>query len=169
MQFNSLWFIPFFVVVYFANWHVKERIRQIILLSASLLFYCMNGKGYLILFLFLILLSFLSGIAIERNTKRKKLFYFPSISALIGILLFFKYNRELFPDDSVLAGLIMPIGFSFYTFQMIAYLTDIYRGGYSGAGYHFVFTVCQLFSVCLFRTHNSIKTDTATNKNAAKV
>ena len=105
MQFNSLWFIPFFVVVYFANWHVKERIRQIILLSASLLFYCMNGKGYLILFLFLILLSFLSGIAIERNTKRKKLFYFSSISALIGILLFFKYNRELFPDDSVLAGL----------------------------------------------------------------
>ena len=142
MNFNSLQFLIFLPVVLGLYWLTPQKVRWVLLLAASYYFY-MSWNAWLV---FLIagttLVSYLAGIAIERTEKRsvRRLFLVLTLVVCIGILIFFKYFNfllgsvisflNLFALDikSFSLDLILPIGISFYTFQTLSYVIDVYRG-----------------------------------------
>ena len=140
MLFSSVTFLYFFLPTVAAAYFVfKNRTwRNSILLLFSLLFYSWGEPKYLLLMLASILISYLCGLGIDTFRSRKKLsrlFMVAAAAALLGSLVVFKYLNFL--NDSVaaltgkrfaLAQIALPIGISFYTFQILSYIIDLYRG-----------------------------------------
>lgn len=142
MLFNSfqyLLFLPIVVLLYFAT---PIRVRWVVLLTASYFFYmCWNVKYALLIFLSTVI-TYLSGILIEKAStiKIKKLWVALSFSSNLGILFIFKYFnfvvdsiQEIFNSFGVVESLptinlLLPVGISFYTFQALSYTVDVYRG-----------------------------------------
>lgn len=92
-----------------------------------------NAKLFFLI-LFTTVVSFASGILIEKKPKQKKLWMVISIVASLSVLFFFKYYNfvvgtigNFFGDDLTLQ-LVLPVGISFYTFQTLSYSIDVYRG-----------------------------------------
>ena len=141
MIFSSLpfqfFFLPLFFIVYFA---VKERrIRNIVLLAFSLVFYAWGEPIYVFLMVFSIMCDYTFGYFVGKysdDKKKAKRFVVASVVINLLVLGFFKYtdfiigNLRLIPALSWLEplGLSLPIGISFYTFQTMSYTIDIYRG-----------------------------------------
>lgn len=142
MIFNSidfLFFFPFVTLIYFL---VPKKLRYIWLLGASYYFYmCWNVK-YVLLLLGSTLTTWLAGWLVHAfsNTKAKKLAVAACVAINIGILFFFKYFN-FFTDtcNRILSKLniqiietsfdvLLPVGISFYTFQALGYILDVYRG-----------------------------------------
>lgn len=142
MNFNSLHFLLFFPVVLVIYWILPAKVRWIWLLASSYYFY-MSWNAWLV---FLILgttaVSYSAAILIER-THRIQIRRFWLVLTLIvclGTLIFFKYFNfllqsfvdilQLFSMDikSPVLDLILPVGISFYTFQTLSYVIDVYRG-----------------------------------------
>lgn len=139
MVFSSIFFIfSFLPVTIVAYYLAPKRIRNGILLLASLFFYAWGEPVYLFLMLYSILFNYVMGIDIARKQRRGKragvsLFFGVAVNLLI--LGFFKYYGFLAENLEALAGVILPklelslpIGLSFYTFQSLSYLVDVYRG-----------------------------------------
>ena len=111
-----------------------------ILLVFSLCFYAWGEPKYIILMLGTVLISYLFGLAIhaygEKGQKQKQRFVFVlSVITVLSSLVYFKYMNFLLanvsfllPFDFKTANIILPIGISFYTFQILSYLIDLYRG-----------------------------------------
>ena len=142
MVFSSLEFLLMFLtitlLVYFI---VPLKIRNIVLLIVSLIFYGWGEPVYVFLMIFTIAVDYIFGLLVERNLKkddrkRAKTCLVLSIVINLSILGFFKYydffvsNLRLIPGLSglPLLGLSLPIGISFYTFQALSYVIDVYRG-----------------------------------------
>lgn len=138
MLFSSItflyYFFPITLILYFS---VPKALKNSILLLASLIFYGWGEPKYLFLMLASILFGYLFGILIEKaKTKQGKLiFCISSVTISLSFLLFFKYADFLLENVGALTGtslpllkLALPIGISFYTFQMISYTVDVYRG-----------------------------------------
>ncbi len=112
--------------------------RNIVVLSGSLIFYAWGEPVYLFLMVFSILFNYISGLDIARNLKSKEkakrsLIYNVGVNLLI--LGFFKYEgflldsiNAVLPVDIPFRELPLPIGISFYTFQILSYIIDVYRG-----------------------------------------
>ena len=142
MVFSSLEFLLMFLtitlLVYFI---VPLKIRNIVLLIVSLIFYGWGEPVYVFLMIFTIAVDYIFGLLVERNLKkddrkRAETCLVLSIVINLSILGFFKYydffvsNLRLIPGLSglPLLGLSLPIGISFYTFQALSYVIDVYRG-----------------------------------------
>lgn len=143
MLFPTFEFIVFFCVVLTVYWCLpRHRWRMLWLLTASLYFY-MSWNPYLILLiLFSASIDYLTALVLERQTHpslRRGLLIF-SISCNLGLLAFFKY-ANFFLDSAASAAslfhlpvshrtldIILPLGISFYTFETISYVVDVYRG-----------------------------------------
>ncbi len=136
MLFSSMTFIflfmPIVCIIYLL---ARKNLQNIILLLASLLFYAWGGPNYLAIMLLTILINYIAALFLEKTTKYKKLFLFLTICANLGILIYFKYCTFLIENinsllqlDIPLLEIIMPIGVSFYTFQAMSYVIDVYRG-----------------------------------------
>ncbi len=142
MVFSSLEFLLMFLtvtlLVYFI---VPLKARNIVLLIVSLIFYGWGEPVYVFLMIFTIAVDYIFGLLVERNLKkddrkRAKTCLVLSIVINLSILGFFKYydffvsNLRLIPGLSglPLLGLSLPIGISFYTFQALSYVIDVYRG-----------------------------------------
>ena len=143
MLFNSLDFLIFFFIVLCTISIWKYRKFQHIFIILSSFFFLYYTDNYLVtLLVFTILLHFYVGKAIynSRDILRKKIFFVIGIVGSIGILGFFKYadfaivQFNLFGkfidlgSEIPLLNLALPIGISFYTFQSLSYIIDIYRG-----------------------------------------
>lgn len=142
MNFNSLIFIIFFPVVLLLYWLLPHRFRWILLLAASYYFYMSWNPWLIFLILAITLISYLSGLFISKSEKKavKKTWLIISIVMSIGSLIFFKYFNFLLQNainflnlfslhiESVSLNIILPIGISFYTFQTLSYVIDIYKG-----------------------------------------
>lgn len=112
--------------------------KNIVLLVASLIFYAWGGPKYLILLLLMCLISWQSALWISReqnNSMMKKVWKIAGIGLQLGLLGYYKYAGFLLGNLQKLTGLpenipeiILPIGISFYTFQLISYVIDVYRG-----------------------------------------
>lgn len=142
MIFNSADFLIFFPIVILFYFLVPRKLRYIWLLGASLYFYmCWNVK-YVILLLVSILTTWLAGILVQKiqNTLAKKWTVAICLLINLGILFFFKYF-DFFLDscNKVLSildikavespfSVLLPVGISFYTFQALGYIIDVYRG-----------------------------------------
>lgn len=123
MLFSGITFIYFFLpcalIIYYA---APKNMRNSVLLALSIIFYGWSGPKYLILLSASVLQGFISGIIIERThgTRMSKVMLGISVALSVGTLVIFKYSG--------LPGIILPVGISFYTFQIISYVADVYRG-----------------------------------------
>ena len=126
-------FLPIVCSIYLI---VRSEMRNYVLLGASLIFYAWGEPKYLAIMLLTILLSYFSALIIDyyKNKITKLLFLFLAILANLGILCYFKYFNFLLENINLLfktnidfIKVVMPIGISFYTFQAISYIVDVYR------------------------------------------
>jgi len=137
MLFSSLTFLyaflPIVLVLYFIT---KNRmIRNIILLVFSLIFYAWGEPKYILLMIFSIVFNYLSALLFEKLNKQKKIIFIINIIINIGLLFIFKYlNFGINIFNSILGleiplkNIVLPIGISFYTFQIMSYVIDAYLG-----------------------------------------
>ena len=146
----------YYVLPYFFKGRTEEhRLQNSILLTFSILFYAFGGVKYLALILFVILLNWAGGFSVSKKRHKdgaRKAFLVLVILCNIGIIFFFKYfnlftavlETFLFPELATggravnlwtLTGngalgwpqVVLPIGISFYTFQAMSYVIDVYR------------------------------------------
>ena len=136
MLFSSLpflyYFLPAVLIVYFV---LPDKLKNLALLLASLFFYGWGEPAYLSLMLLAILQGYVFGLLIERYRKWDKLFLILSVIVSVGILGCFKYADFFISNFNAVTGLsvpllniALPIGISFYTFQIMSYTVDVYRG-----------------------------------------
>ena len=129
-------FLPITIIGYFL---IKPKYRNFWLFIMSLVFYAWGGLIYAILFIFSAYINFLFGIWMEKNRRRKKLILSLSIVWNLGILAYFKYSSfillnlqaviQIFiPSFKInIVSVPLPIGISFFTFQIMTYVIDLYR------------------------------------------
>ena len=142
MLFNSLEFILFLPVVFFTYFALPHKYRWILLLVASYFFYMCWEVGYILLIVSATVVSYFGALGIERaKTKRgKNLYLWSSIGFALLLLFFFKYYNFFRENFEFIASwvdlkvyfptlkVLLPVGISFYTFQVISYLADVYYG-----------------------------------------
>jgi D-alanyl-lipoteichoic acid acyltransferase DltB (MBOAT superfamily) len=146
MIFNSAVFLVF-IALFFAFWPLAKRRnnpRWIYITIASFIFYGWWDWRFLFLLIFSGMVDYLTAIGMEKTPEHKKLFLYLSLSGNLGSLFIFKYSGfaaheldyilniagvhfELYSHIPPFA-LILPIGISFYTFQSLNYIIDVYHG-----------------------------------------
>ena len=140
MVFSSFYFLfyflPFFLICYFL---VSNEYKNICIFIFSLCFYafgCMDSEFYVIILIISLFLNYLFAILIERVREKKiikNFIFLITIFLNLGLLFYFKYfdffveilknfGREIFTKHN----LLLPIGISFYTFQILSYVIDVY-------------------------------------------
>lgn len=149
MQFNSVQFMAFFPVVIALYFLFPKKARGIWLLIASYYFYMSWNIRYALLMGMSTLITYLSGILISAFSKndirngatKKRLTVIICIVLNLGILAIFKYGNFAIESINTLLqafhiriiqkeiDLLLPVGISFYTFQALGYIVDVYRGG----------------------------------------
>ncbi|MDD6945839.1 MAG: MBOAT family O-acyltransferase [Ruminococcus callidus] len=128
-------FLPIFLIVYYV---VPTRYKNLILLIGSFVFYAWGQHFYLLLLMLSIVVNYTFGRLIgERRAQRKPLLILGLIYNF-GLLVFFKYTNFFIENINALLtathvqiptiSVVMPLGISFYTFQVVSYLVDVYRG-----------------------------------------
>jgi len=143
MLFSSLAFIfgflPTLLVIYFIIPPKFIKMKNLILLLFSLFFYSWGEPKNIILMLLTVFISYIFGLCIdyfsEKNNKKLKLTSFiVSIIFILSSLIYFKYTNffinninSLFNTNFTIKEIILPIGISFYTFQILSYIIDLYR------------------------------------------
>lgn len=138
MLFSSLLFIFQFLPIFFIIYYISPiRFRNLLLFLASVFFYAWGEPRFVILILISILINYIAGIFIERYDNNKKIriiILVLSIIYNIGTLMFFKYFNfiieninYIFKGDISFINIPLPLGISFYTFQIMSYTIDVYR------------------------------------------
>lgn len=162
MVFSSLLFVFLFfclnLLVYFCFRSVQKR--NVTLLIFSLVFYAWGGVQYVFLLVGMAFCSWFCAKKIEaagENAKRQKRWLIVECAVLLALLAFFKYTGFVLTNLNLLTGfpkevpdIILPIGISFYTFQLISYVVDVYRGEVPAQPkYWKVLLYCSLFHQCI--------------------
>ncbi len=144
MFFNSAIFIVFFLIVYLLYWPLSTRGKQYLVIAASLVFYAWYSVPLLGLFLVLIMANYAASQRLLVQKSRPLLWLTLAIN--LSVLGFYKYFYLFAQTAGSLAGndyvahlranwmedynfqIVLPMAISFYTFQMIAFVVDCYRG-----------------------------------------
>ncbi len=132
MIFSSILFLMYFLPLVLGVYYiVPDKFKNSILLIFSLIFYAWGEPVYICLMAFSIVFNYICGLYVE---GRKNILVLSVVGNLAG-LLFFKYTNffisttnSLFRADIPLLNLALPVGISFYTFQAMSYVVDVYRG-----------------------------------------
>lgn len=138
MLFSSMIFLWRFVPIVFIGYFlVQDKYKNILLLLASLLFYAWGEPRYIWLMIGSIFVNYGIGLLIEKYESKKRLLLILDIAVNIGILGYFKYFNFLLEIVNGCTGkkiefteVRLPIGISFFTFQILSYIIDLYRGQY---------------------------------------
>ena len=124
------YFLPVVIIIYFI---MPKKFKNIILFIASMIFYFYGEPKYILLMILEILIAYIGGILIKKYKNKKMLLGIIMIHIIF--LCFFKYTdfiigniNSIFYVNLKLLNLALPIGISFYTFQIISYEVDVYRG-----------------------------------------
>ena len=141
MIFSSVFFLfvflPVTLILYFI---VPWKFKNLLLLLVSLIFYAWGEPIYVFLMLFSIIFNYFGGLQIDSlkqsgDTKKLKFSFLFTLIVNLAILGFFKYYgfvldslNSILPFDIPYKELALPIGISFYTFQTLSYIIDVYRG-----------------------------------------
>lgn len=138
MLFSSINFLYCFLPVVLILYYIAPGIlKNTVLLAASLFFYAWGEPVYVLLMVISVTLGYIFGLLLEkyRETKAAKPLLFVSVAIDLGFLGYFKYADFFIENFNAATGLsvpllriALPIGISFYTFQLISYLIDVYRG-----------------------------------------
>lgn len=137
MVFSSLFFIfaflPVTVILYYS---LRKHFRNIVLLIASLFFYAWGEPAYVLLMCISIIINYFIATLFSRDdTYNRKLFFIISLVFNLGCLAYFKYFGMIISSIASVGSWnlnwgtpALPIGISFYTFQSLSYVIDVYRG-----------------------------------------
>ena len=146
MLFNSINFLLFFPVVIFFYFLIPDRLKTYWLLAASYYFYMSWNAKFGLLILFITGCTYLCSLLIEKsrdengNTRKTHLYTAICIVTSLSLLAYFKYtgfalntlervlNRIGILWKSPALDIVLPVGISFFTFQAISYVIDVYRG-----------------------------------------
>lgn len=138
MVFSSILFLfYFFVPVVIIYYLLPQKFKNAFLLISSLIFYAWGEPKYIFLMLFSAVFNYAAGLYVHKfrnNEKMAKRIVIAAVVVNLGILGVYKYTgfflsgfmRFISPDAKIL-NLILPIGISFYTFQALSYVIDVYR------------------------------------------
>ncbi len=125
-------FLPLVLLTYFLA--KKRQLRNIVLLVFSLIFYAWGEPVYVILMLLAIIVNYFIALKIERRKRGKKKWMIIDVIFNLGVIGFFKYGNfiiqninGIFHSNIGEMNLALPIGISFYTFQVLSYVIDVYR------------------------------------------
>jgi alginate O-acetyltransferase complex protein AlgI len=142
MLFNSFGFALFIPIVFILYWFVVNKnlkLQNALLFLASYFFYACWDWRFMFLLLFSTLLDFFTGLKMEQNPNRKKMWFWLSVIINLGFLAVFKYYNFFVDSFSSLLSacgldintstldIILPVGISFYTFHGLSYIIDIYN------------------------------------------
>jgi alginate O-acetyltransferase complex protein AlgI len=141
IEFHSIGYLVFLLLVFCLYWKLDSKFQNSILLISSLIFYGSWDAAFLLLLLATASFDFFAARAIDnaRSSSRRKIFLFFSITANLSILGYLKYASFFtgllspilkhfgLPGIPSKHNPILPIGISFYTFQAISYVIDVYR------------------------------------------
>lgn len=139
MAFSSLQFIFGFLPVFFGCYYIApNRIKNIVLLIGSLCFYIvgsLNNPKHVMILIFSIIIDFVIGLLIEKYEKHKKWFLLAGVISHLISLGVFKYSGFITTElcrhitgFNMIINFVLPVGISFYTFQGISYIADVYKG-----------------------------------------
>lgn len=142
MLFNSLEFAVFLPIVFALFWLLPEKFRWIVILVSSYYFYMSWNVKYVVLILFTTVISYFCARILQNTDKEriKKISLVVTLVASLGVLFVYKYfnffidsfaelmNTIGFSVNAVTLSLLLPVGISFYTFQTLSYVIDVYRG-----------------------------------------
>ena len=173
MIFNSLKFAVFFIIVFIVYWRFPYRYRWGFLLMASYYFYMSWNVKYTLLILGITVISYNTAILLEKcdSDRTKKYILIGTTVLCMGVLFFFKYFNFVTKSISnffriftiqinpIMLEVLLPVGISFYTFQALSYVIDVYRGTVAAEhhfGYYalFISFFPQLVAGPLERTSN---------------
>lgn len=135
MLFSSItflfYFLPILLIIYFI---VPKKFKNLVLFIFSLFFYFYGEPKYGFLLLLSCIINYIMGNLIDKHRKYGKIFLIIALVYDIGSLLYFKYLdffieniNNIFKSEIPLFHIIMPIGISFFTFQTISYVVDVYN------------------------------------------
>jgi len=137
MLFSSLIFLFLFLPLVLTGYYILPgtRYKNILLLLVSIFFYAWGEPVYILLLPASILINHAFGLLISSGSTGKKLFLTASIVFNVGLIVLFKYLpffiinlNNILPLHIPVPKMALPLGISFYTFKVITYLVDVYRG-----------------------------------------
>ncbi len=138
MLFSSIPFLYYFLPCVLILYSIAPRcLKNTVLLLSSLVFYGWGEPVYVILMIVSILVGYISGLVIEkyRNTVKSKIAMWTGVGIALAFLAYYKYADFFIENFNAITGLsvpllriALPIGISFYTFQIVSYIVDVYRG-----------------------------------------
>lgn len=146
MQFNSYIFIFCFLPAFVLIYHISDRINRVyaryVTILAGGVFYLCGGKVLFLIFILDCILNFCLSVAIDKSDIHRKTLYIISLIANILPLFCFKYLNFVIVLFNDITGnsfqtrsLVLPLGISFFTFQQIMYLANVYKGDLKYRGF----------------------------------
>jgi len=135
MVFSSITFLFYFLPITLALYYLlPKKCRNYVLLVVSLIFYAFGEPTYILLMIFSIIFTYIYGLLIDKYRDKSKIFLVLAICTSIGLLIYFKYTNFIIKNINLwltnkidFINVVLPIGISFYTFQMLSYIVDLYR------------------------------------------
>ena len=125
-------FLPLTIIIYYL---LPQKFRNAVLLVASIIFYAFGEPQFLLLMFATILVNYLGALFIHKFDKYKKILLAITILINVGFLAYFKYVdfliesfNNIFRTHHSILHIALPLGISFYIFQAISYIVDVYRG-----------------------------------------
>ncbi len=161
MVFSSLFFVFVFLVLNYLAQAMCGSIKgkNIAMLVFSLLFYAWGGPKYLLLLCGMAAICWLGALLVECSVTslQKKSIFIATCVLMLGLLGYFKYATFLLENlqaltsfPSVIPEIILPIGISFYTFELLSYVADVYRGEVRAqTKYWILLLYASLFHQCI--------------------
>ncbi len=126
-------FLPITVLLYYCPLVKSRKLKNIILLIVSLLFYAWGEPLFVFLMLFSIVINYFLGIKVSKENKNRKKYLILAYVYNLFMLFIFKYltffisNINTLFNTKINLSIALPIGISFFTFQMLSYVIDVYR------------------------------------------
>lgn len=138
MSFSSVSFYVFMFAVFFIYWGIPHKFRYILVAIANLIFYLSFGVRFLPVLLAEIIIAYFGARVLE-NKRNKVLLALIIVLTLLPLITFKYVDFAIYTFDKILSvfgaplsdntlKLVAPIGISFYTFELISYITDVYKG-----------------------------------------
>ncbi len=159
MVFSSLIFVFAFLAICYAVYLLMPgiRTRNAVLLLFSLVFYAWGGPALVLLLMGMTLFCYLGGVLIARYARQRRLWLILTLVICLGLLAVFKYTgfflsnvQGIFGWPEVIPSITLPIGISFYTFQLLSYVVDVYRGEVAAQkNYALLLLYASLFHQCV--------------------
>ncbi len=150
-------FFPLCMIFYIAAKNIEKK--NLVLLIFSLIFYSWGEPKYVLLLLFMCASDWFLALLIHntKNKQTKKIFLIITCIINLGLIGIFKYANfvvlnftNLFNIESPALNIVLPIGISFYTFQLLSYVIDVYRGNVKAQPkFHIVLLYASLFHQCI--------------------